>query len=187
MIRNLPNTGIPKPDENDDNTIKRINLYNQESKTIKEALSLIRPLQAPKKWFVLEGMSRPDAYIETDNSIIVIEGKRTERGPTISTTWMSERHQMLRHIDAAYEIRGNKQVYGFFIVEGDSGVNSSLIPNKWEKASLTTISLSAISNSLPHRGINEQEEIARCFLGVVTWQTVCKNLGIDWNSIPDTK
>ena len=187
LIRNLPITGIPKPDGSDDKTIKRIDIYNQESETIKEALSLIKPLMAPKKWFVLEGMSKPDAYIETDNIIIVIEGKRTEKGPTIGTTWMPGRHQMLRHIDAAYETRGDKQVYGFLIVEGNGGATSTLIPDKWKDASLATFSTSAINNSFPHRGTYERGEIMSCFLGVVTWQAVCQNLDIAWSSLPDTK
>jgi hypothetical protein len=57
--------------------------------------------------------------IETPDALIVIEGKRTESGATIDTTWLTGRHQIWRHIDAAWEIRGRRQVFGFFIVEGE--------------------------------------------------------------------
>jgi len=112
--------------------------------------------------------------------IVVIEGKRTEPIATKTTKWMRVRHQMLRHIDCSWEIRGLKKVCGFFIVEGDGGADAYDVPERWIEASQNTISEDALNGSLRHRKPNEISDIARCFLGVTTWQRVCSEFKIDW-------
>jgi hypothetical protein len=98
---------------------KRQALLQGDQNTVAEALaSLARPAYSAKAWYVLEGLSQPDVYLETPEVIVVIEGKRTEAGPTTHTRWMPHRHQMLRHLDCAWEVRGQRAVLGFFIVEG---------------------------------------------------------------------
>src|SRR5688572_28071497 len=95
---------------------KREELVRLEEPTIKEALEL---LDAPRRrgaWYVLEGESCPDAFLETDKVLFVIEGKRTERQLTTTTTWMPKRSQVIRHMDAAWEIRGPRKVLGLTIV-----------------------------------------------------------------------
>ena len=69
------------------------------------------------------GMANP-AYLETENLILVIEGKRTEREPATPTTRMPERSQMLRPMDAAYGRAGNKKIPGTMIVEGSGGADA---------------------------------------------------------------
>jgi hypothetical protein len=71
-----------------------------------------------RDWYVFEGPTSVDAYLETDDLIVVVEGMRTERGPTTRTEYMPVRHQMLRNFDAAYDDRGDRELAGFFIVEG---------------------------------------------------------------------
>ena len=95
---------------------------------------------------------------------------------------MPVRHQMLRHIDCAWEIRGNRPVFGFFIVEGD---DHEELPMEWTGFVHTTIHPDALAHSLPHRSVRERDQIAEAFLGATTWQRVCKELGIDWSTIPD--
>lgn len=84
---------------------------------------------------------------------------------------MAGRHQMLRHIDCAWEIRARKKVFGFFIVEGSG--DSIEIPREWLTHAEETVSETAIAASLPHRGPDERNAIATTFLGVTTWQRVC--------------
>ena len=151
--------------------------------TIIEGLSLLRHNPKGYDWHIFEGQTQPDVFIETDDMIIVIEGKRTEREPTIKTKWMQGRNQILRHLDCAWEIRGEKQLLGFFIVEGNE--SSVEVPSQWNTFTATTISSVTISSSLPHRGPEEQQGIASCFIGVTTWQRVCKEFGIDYSSLPD--
>jgi hypothetical protein len=151
---------------------------------ITEALALLRQHSQGKEWYIFEGETQPDAYIETAGLVVVIEGKRTEREPTTNTTWMPGRHQMLRHIDCAWEIRRRKQVVGFFIVEGAGGLAE--VPPRWREFATRTVSSDAIASSLPHRGPEEQREIAACFAGVTTWEKVCRELRIDISSLPES-
>jgi hypothetical protein len=145
-------------------------------------LNLLRDNPAGEKWHVFEGPTQPDVYIQTPDLILVIEGKRTERGPTVKTTWMPGRHQMLRHMDCAWEIAGRRKVLGFFIVEGEN--EDGEVPEKWIDFSRQTIAPESIASSLPHRGPEEQQAIASCFIGVTTWQNVCSEFGLDWDALP---
>jgi hypothetical protein len=175
LISNPPD-GLSKLDNSEPNSTnwKRYRLWLKDAAVLAEAKHQLRLNHKVTAWYVLEGKTHPDVLIYTPSAIIVIEGKRTETGPTKSTTWMSNRHQILRHIDAAWEIRGGRKVYGFFIVESESGDN---IPVKWKEASLNTLSQSVIDGSLPHRSNDERREIRDCFKGVTTWQAVCTEFG----------
>jgi hypothetical protein len=149
-------------------------------------LRLLRHNPKNEDWHAFEGQTQPDVFIETDDLLVVIEGKRTEREPTTSTKWMNERHQMLRHLDCAQEMRGGKCLLGFFIVEGDDA--STEVPAKWLTFAEDTTSPEAVSSSLPHRGPEEQREISSAFVGMTTWQRVCEefhDLGLDWKLLPD--
>ncbi len=150
---------------------------------ILEGLRLLRNNPTGEGWHIFEGQTQPDVFIETDDLIVVIEGKRTERTPTTMTKWMGVRNQMLRHLDCAWEIRGSKHLVGFFIVEG-TGVSGE-IPAPWRDCVAETLDSAVIASSLPHRGPEEQLGIASCFLGTTTWQRVCMEFGIDWNVLPD--
>ena len=151
-----------------------------------EALRLLRHNPKNENWHIFEGQTQPDVFIETDDLLVVIEGKRTEREPTTRTKWMAGRHQMLRHLDCAHEIRGRKCLLGFFIVEGEDTYTA--VPSKWLEFAEHTVKHEAVFSSLPHRGPDEQREIAAAFIGVTTWQRVCeefRDLGIDWKLLPD--
>lgn len=169
-----------------DKAKKRRQWLEGSEERMAEALRLLRHNPKNEDWHVFEGQTQPDVFIETDDLLVVIEGKRTEREPTTSTKWMNERHQMLRHLDCAQEMRGGKCLLGFFIVEGDDA--STEVPAKWLTFAEDTASPEAVSSSLPHRGPEEQREIASAFVGVTTWQRVCEefhDLGLDWKLLPD--
>ena len=140
------------------------------------ALDLLRSTPAARAWYILEGPTFPDAVIETRDAVVVVEGKRTERGPTTSTTWLVGRHQMWRHIDAAWERRGCRHVFGFFVVEGHQ--QDGTVPEPWQLASDECISTASLSTSFPHRSVLEREAIASCFLGVTTWQAIRSRFGL---------
>jgi len=96
---------------------------------------------------------------------------------------MAGRHQMLRHIDCAWEIACGRKVIGFFIVEGNN--EDVEVPLNWIEFAKLTIRQDAIASSLPHRGPEEQRGIASCFAGVTTWQRLCEVFNIDWATLPD--
>lgn len=136
-------------------------------------------------WHTFEGQTQPDVFIQTPDIVIVIEGKRTEREPTTSTKWMPDRHQMLQHIDCAWEMACRRKVIGFFIVEGTA--RDPQVPPQWLEYARQTVSPEAIASSLPHRGPEEQRAIASAFAGVTTWQRVCQEFGIVFEALPDTE
>jgi hypothetical protein len=129
-----------------------------------------------RAWYVFEGPTSIDAYLETDDLLVLIEGKRTESGPTTTTTWMPVRHQILRNIDAVWDTRGERAVVAFFVVDGDPV--TGLVSEAWQGFSRATVSESALRGSLPHRDSTARREIADCYFGVTTWQAVCRELDV---------
>jgi hypothetical protein len=145
----------------------RERLVSRHVETCRDAHGKIAAGQISRAPHVLEGPSQPDAFLKTDELLLVVEGKRSEPAPTVETEWMSVRHQMLRHLDGAWEQRGKRQVFGMLIIDETT-------PNKnaWEDYPAILRSPAALSGSLPHRSATEQKQIAECFLGITTWQTV---------------
>lgn len=176
LVRNLD---VPpeKLHKDDEVTRQRRKLAARDPATIERALDLLRRSGSDKGWHVLEGPTCPDVFLVTKDALVVIEGKRTEAAPTTTTTWMPLRHQMLRHLDAAWEIRGHRAVYGLFVVEAEVGHTE--VPPVWQAAAEDTVSESAIRGSLPHRSPEERAGIAACFLGATTWQKIVGAFGLD--------
>lgn len=172
LMRNLK---CPSSMKRDDLRPERQELVDRDPERIAEGIRQIESGPGGRRWYVMEGPSYPDVYLATPDAIIVIEGKRTEAGPTTSTTWMPIRLQMLRHLDGAFEIAGPREVFGFFMVEGPE---DGELPAVWEDACASTLDAELIEASLPHRSPAEREVIANAFLGAVTWQRACDALGV---------
>jgi hypothetical protein len=157
----------------------RRRVVDRDADTLAGALqSLQERSPSPRAWYVLEGPSQPDVYLDSAAAVIVVEGKRTETAPTTSTAWMRVRHQMLRHLDAAWEHRQGRRIYGLYIVEAESGTGSTEPPSTWHQAVESTISDEVLRASLPHRTSDERSQIASALLGVTTWQAVCDEFQI---------
>ena len=146
-------------------------LGKRDKETQTEALEKLSEGNQRRAWHTLEGPSYPDVYLRTKHAVVVVEGKFTERAPTTRTTWMNVRHQMLRHIDAAWDTRGEREVYGFFVVENTNAAG-------WVKAVDQTIAPEALEMSLPHRSPDVRASIAEAFLGITTWKEVCAAGGL---------
>jgi len=183
LIRHLEPLLTGKLSEDYRKAQKPSELLEGSDKARLEALALLRNNPLGEKWHIFEGPTQPDVFIQTPDFIIVIEGKRTELTPTISTKWMLGRHQMIRHIDCAWEIAGKRKIVGFFIVEGNGADGD--VPKNWVQYAEQTMASGAIASSLPHRGPEEQRGIVSCFAGVTTWQRVCKMFNIDWATLPN--
>jgi hypothetical protein len=166
-------------------TEERARLLAGDTGTIATALGLLRSAGTGAAWHVFEGPSYPDAYIETPGALVVIEGKRTEHGPTTHTTWMGGRHQIWRHIDAAWEVRGRRAVFGLLLVEG-AHPDPFEVPAVWQEAAASALSAETLRCSFPHRGVEERAAIAQGFLGVATWQAVCRRFVLDFGALPKT-
>ena len=151
---------------------KRERLFSGDRDTIVEALRLLEESPTPRSWYVLEGRSQPDACLETDSIILVI-------------TWMPQRSQMLRHMDAAMEVRGARRVLGLMIVEGPGGADAIVPSAYWLSQAELQVGEDALEVSLPHRSLAERQDIADGFLGVTTWQRVCADCRLPWPPIED--
>jgi hypothetical protein len=162
---------------------KRMALCDGDTAIRKQALrELARSGFKERAWYVFEGATFVDLYLETAQMIVLIEGKRTERQPTTNTDWMPVRDQMLRTLDAAWNNRGQRQLVAMYIV----GENDTAEPSpSWKRAITHTISPKVLDASLPHRSPDVRKRISQCFLGVTTWGRACETLSVDYGSLPD--
>lgn len=127
-------------------------------KTIGEALRLLGE-EKKSGWFVLEGPTHPDIYIETKNFIAVGESKRNEPHLTTSTTWFKDRDQLIRHVDALLDQDDipQKKVFSFLITE-----------EEYKELDYYE-DLAYFKKSLPHRNLNAQKRAKESYLGRISW------------------
>jgi hypothetical protein len=163
---------------------ERTLLADGEPAVVARALHALRTSAAPKGWHLLEGPTVPGVMIETPDALIVIECKSPEPNGLPNSAVLAGRHPMWRHIDAAWEIRGRRRVFGFFIVPGqepDGGV-----PPVVEAAFGEALGEAVLEANFPHRSTKERDAITPCFLGGTSWNLVCKAFNISLASLPRT-
>jgi len=179
LVCNITKEQVAKSSDKGETRKKRKALASGDPDVLCEALCLLREGKRGRQWFVLEGQSRPDAYLETDSLVLVVEGKRTEPLPTNDTAWMHYRPQLIRHMDAAWEVAEGRVVLGLLLVEGKTGDPMS-VPMKWLRDSEMHLQHDHLAASLPHRSDQERLEIGAGILGAATWQSVCHEFSIGW-------
>ena len=152
----------------------RKQLFNGSETKKNEALNLIRSNpEKTKEWYIFEGYSKPDIYIETTSSIYIAEAKRTEPRLTTSTQWLDPRDQSIRHADSI--IDGEKKVYYFFIIDEEK-INSYEL-TRYED-------LDYYEKNLPHRNKKEDfQKFRDSYCGYTTWTKISNILKIKF---PDT-
>lgn len=163
----------------------RLRLANRDLETVASAMKGLRAGSRSRQWYVLEGPSRPDATLEMPAEVLVIEGKRTERGCTSKTKWMGSRSQLVRHMDAAMAFYPSKRVLGLLLVEGEGGAEAQRPSEYWVREADAQREPSMLLSSLPHRSPGERAVIASGIIGVATWQYVCAAHGLPWPPVPD--
>ena len=117
----------------------RMELYGGSEPKTKEALKLIDQVYdkdtLPKAWYIFEGPTNPDIFIECDEYVIVCEGKWTEPHITTKTTHLNQenekRNQMIRHIQGALNYT-NKEVIAFYIVDENCNYKNDLTREAFE-------------------------------------------------------
>ena len=185
LVRNLDPALVAKSSDTGTSLLKRRALGASDPRAIGDAIGQLRAGKRGRRWFVLEGESRPDALLETENLVVCIEGKRTEATCTSTTTWMKCRSQLLRHMDAATDQFRSKRVVGLLIVEGDGDAVAMHPSEHWKAECAAQYAPSMLADSLPHRTSEERTIIGENILGVTTWQAVCATFDIPWPPAPD--
>ena len=145
-----------------------LNSAAEKEETREEAKRLLKAkyndLPLPKAWYIFEGATNPDIYIEGDDYVIVCEGKWTEPHITTKTTHLKAdneyRNQMVRHIQGALNAT-KKQVYAFYIADADCGY-------------LNDLTSEALKEQIEHETIapKNKEKILSSFYGYTTWQKI---------------
>lgn len=121
---------------------------------------------ASRPWYLFEGFTNPDIYIEGEDYVVICEGKWTESHITTTTTYLSDkgeyRSQMVRHIQGALNHTG-KKVYAFYIVDADCGYTDDLSKKQLQlQLDRETIRLDDA----------EKKAILDSFYGYTTWQEI---------------
>ena len=124
----------------------------------------------PTGWWTFEGYTSVDCYLETDDALIFVEGKRTEPAPSISTNWYAGRNQIVRNLEVA---RAQAQCRDYAVVVIAKDTSFQLTPSMAE-------------TSLPHLAPGERLELLRHYLGCITWKDLCEATGIDYSGLPNT-
>lgn len=125
-----------------------------------------------KTWNTFEGDSFPDLFIENENNILIIEGKRTESNITTSTTYLKRRCQMIRHIEnALYYCQEKKRVIAFYILEKNCGYENHCTKSYFEKS---------FDEETIRKDGELKETICNSFYGYTTWQNIGKLLNIEF-------
>jgi hypothetical protein len=186
LVENISLRAVEASGDRDDVLAKRRLVAQRDPWTIADALALIDGPGDGRRWYRLEGESFPDACLETDRLLVVVEGKRTERSCTSKTKWMGRRSQLLRHMDAALEVAGGRRVVGLLLVEGDEDKLGGFYPSPyWLSQSEAQTASGMLRDSLPHRTPTERVLLAEGLIGVATWQQVCSTFDLPWPPVQD--
>lgn len=124
-----------------------------------------------RKWWAFEGFTEVDCYLETENLVLLIEGKRTEHLSS-ATMWYPERNQIIRNLEVAREVATSKdKEYGVMLIAEE------MISFDLEKEAKA---------GLPHLDKAEIDELTKHYLGCTTWRDVCEATGLFFSKLPDT-
>lgn len=137
-----------------------------------EALSELERLGAQRahgKWWSFEGATSVDCFLQTENLILIIEGKRTEPF-SHSVNWYPGRNQLVRNLEVAQELAGATHFAVLVIAE----------------KALGPLAQELIDLSLPHFSPGERRTLMGHYLGCLTWRKVCAAVGVPYESLPDT-
>lgn len=164
-----------KGGSSEDTIRKRKLLFDLDEETLKEAKDKIDNFSSSERWGKLEGYSYPDLFIENENFILLVEGKRTENSTTDEVTYLSNRSQMVRHIENAINYcNGQKKVIAFYLVEEGCGYENECTPEGFaEDLKNETIEKSCFVNYA----------IKYSFYGYTTWQAVYRELGVKFQGL----
>ena len=165
-LSNVTNYGTNN--QNSDTFKKRELLFSGDSKTFDEAIDSVKnmPKGTERKWYIFEGKTSPDIYIETNDSIFIGEAKRTERDITTKTMWLKNRDQLIRHIDS--KLDQSKKIYSFYILEKKD------FEKYYEKSMKHYYIKEYFKSNLEHRSDEFVDRALKSFIGIAFWEDLAE-------------
>lgn len=124
------------------------------------------PEGSRRAWWAFEGFTEVDCYLQTEQLILLVEGKRTE---TLSerVSWLRKRNQLVRNLEAAAAL--GSHAFVLLAVEHEAAFDLG----------------SLVDDACPHLGIDERTTVAERFIGQVTWAHLCRAAAVDLRSLPE--
>lgn len=107
-----------------------------------------------RRWWAFEGYTSVDCWLETESFMLLIEGKRTEQIAP-STSWFPKRNQIVRNVEVAAALAGDKDFAVMLCAETQSPLPQSC----WD-------------DSLPHLGRDQRRKLQSHYLGCVLWKDI---------------
>lgn len=154
---------------------KRKLLFSGDTKTLNEAVNIIKTKTTlpERDWYIFEGNTFPDIFIETSDSIFIGEAKRTEKNITTKTKWLSQRDQLIRHIDSLLD--QPKMLHSFYILEKNEYLNGCY------KEQMELYSKNDYFKlNLKHRSDPYIEKAFKSFIGFIFWDDIADSFNIQF-------
>jgi len=130
---------------------------------------------AEGNWWAFEGATSLDCYLESEDLVLGIEGKRTEP-LSEKISWLPSRNQLARNLEVVQSLARGRR-YGVLLI----------LENNFDVPDLDQQSFCAryLDDALPHYSKHEREFLARHFLGALSWKDVCHTTGVPFENLPD--
>jgi len=145
----------------------------KQEHAINEALKLIElegVESSCKKWWAFEGVTELDCLLETDEFLLGIEGKRTEK-VSHATDWYPKRNQIVRNLEVLKDKARGKD-FALLLMSEDG---------------TDPLSEADFIDSLPHFSPQEIADLKENYLGAVSWKQTCDAVGVDFDILPDNR
>jgi hypothetical protein len=127
-----------------------------------------------QQWWAFEGFTHVDACFETEECLLIVEGKRTET-VSPSTRWFAQRNQLWRNVEVAQEL-ANGRAFGVIL-----GVEN-------EEDGTLALREAAVSRdgSYPHLPPTARQALDGHLLGFVVWRQIVSALNLPSSVLIET-
>lgn len=119
-----------------------------------------------RKWWAFEGFLRVDCCLSTEACVLFVEDRPTEPVPP-STLWFPSRSRVWRNVEAAKEFAGDR-AFGVILAVDEEADGVAALAH----------ATNTLAGSYPHLDGAPRADLARHFLGFVTWTEIVATFGL---------
>jgi len=172
-LNNVKNFGVDN--KNTETYQKRKSLFSGDKKILNDAIKIIKTkVKLPNRaWYIFEGKTHPDIFIETIDSIFIGEAKRTEKDITTTTKWLNKRDQLIRHVDSMLD--QPKQIYSFYILD-----KNQYSKGNFKKRMEQYKNKEYYKENLRHRDDLSIEKAKNSFIEFIFWDDIAEYFKIEF-------